>query len=121
LAVILIMMSRLRGLALAASLALAGCSGTSTRLTDAEGDPSGDKRLQEMLRISDPAPAKWSPVVTVPLSPVLFAADTSIKFVDLTGHWIADQVRFVAALFGGSPSAPPPEAVDRAAENLQHK
>jgi hypothetical protein len=117
----LVLKSRLRWLALATSLAFAGCAGTPSPPTDSVEDPGGDKRLQEMLRISDPDPARWSPAVTVPLSPVLLVADTSIKFVDGTGRWIAQQAEFVAALFGGSPSAPPPEAVDRAAEGLRQK
>ena len=86
-----------------------------------EEDPTGDRRLQDMLRISNPDPSKWSPAVTIPLYPIVFTADTTVKFAQATAAWVAGTVQFVAGLFGGSPSTPAPEAVDRAAEGLRQK
>jgi hypothetical protein len=114
-------MSRFRWLLLAGALASAGCSGTASRLTEPETDPDGSRRVEEILRISQQDPARWSPAVTIPLHPVLLVADTSIKFVDATGRWVASQVEWIMALFAGTPSAPRPDAVDRSAESLQHK
>jgi len=115
-------MSRLRWLLLVGSLAGAGCSGPAARDIDPQDDPTGDRRLREVLRVSAPEPARWSPAVTVPLYPVLLTADTSIKVVDATGRWVADQIETVKALLGiGPSSAPRPEAVDRSAEGLRQK
>lgn len=115
-------MSRLRWLAFVGCLAWAGCSGPSVRDTDPAEDPTGDKRLEEMLRVSNPDPVRWSPAVTVPLYPVLLTADTSIKVVDATERWIVGQLEAIRALLGiGPSSAPRPEAVDRSAEELRQK
>jgi len=115
-------MSYVRRLAIVACLAWGGCSGPAVHDIDPEDDPTGDKRLQEVLRISTPDPARWSPAVTVPLYPVLLTADTSIKVVDSTGRWVAGQIEAVKALLGiGPSSAPRPEAVDRSAEGLKQK
>lgn len=114
-------MSRLGWLVMAASFAGAGCSVPTTRLTEPEKDPDGGKRLEEVRQISNRNPSRWSPAVTIPLYPVLLTADTSIKLVNATGQWIVEVVELVAALFGGSPSLPPPDAVERAAEGLRQK
>lgn len=115
-------MSRLRWLMLVGCLAGAGCSGPAIQDINPEDDPTGDQRLQHVLRVSTPDPARWSPAVTVPLYPVLLTADTSIKVVDATGRWVANQIEAVKALLGIGPStAPRPEAVDRSAEGLKQK
>jgi len=107
---------------LLACLFWAGCSGPAVHDIDPQDDPTGDKRLQEVLRVSTPDPARWSPAVSVALYPVLLTADTSIKVVDATGRWVASQIEAVKALLGiGTPSAPRPEAVDRSAEGLRQK
>jgi len=116
-------MSRLRRPVLVACLFWAGCSAPASRDIAPEDDPTGDQRLQHMLQVSDPGPARWSPVVTVPLYPVLLTADTSIKVVDATGRWIVGQIEAVQAMLGFGPpaSAPRPETVDRSAEGLRQK
>lgn len=114
-------MFRWRCLLLAGFLAGEGCSATPSRLTEPGDDPDGSRRVEEILRISQQDPARWSPAVTIPLHPVLLVADTSIKLVDATGRWIAEQIEWIRSLLEGPPSAPRPDAVDRSADSLRQK
>ena len=112
-------MSRLRILVAACALALAGCAGApTTPTTSPVDDPAGDRRLQETLQISDRGPAKWPAAATVPLAPVLFVADTTIKFVDASVEFVAGAVAWIQSLLGGGAPPPPvPERVKRAADS----
>jgi hypothetical protein len=98
--------------ALVLLLALAGCAGAPDR-SDSFGDPPSDEqRLDQTLKASGKGPSQWSPAVTIPLSPVLLAADTTIKFVDATYRYLRD-------LFGGHDDKPDvPERIERQAEKI---
>jgi hypothetical protein len=98
-------------MALAGVLACAGCAGGSTwRPASPEEDPSGEQRLRDTLQVAAREPSTWSPAVAIALYPVLFVADTSIKFSVATANYIR-------AIFGGLPSALPiPEPVERSIE-----
>ena len=97
--------------ALALSLALAGCARTPDH-SESLDPPSAEERMEQTLAASEKGPSQWSPAVTIPLYPVLFVADTAIKFVGATYRWVRD-------LFGGPEETPAvPERLERQAEKI---
>jgi len=91
---------------------LGGCARTPDRSEDYLPPPTDEQRLQQTLKASEKGPSQWSPVVTIPLYPVILVADTTIKFVDATYRWVRD-------LLGGSEEKlPVPERVERQAEKI---
>ena len=103
---------KINAAALVVILALGGCARTPDP-SEVDDDPrSDDERLEQTLEASGKGPSTWSPLVTVPLYPVLLAADTTIKFVDATYRYIRD-------MFGGGDEKPPvPERVEKQAEKI---
>lgn len=96
---------------LALLLAVAGCARTPDH-SESLDPPTDEQRLEQTLVASEKGPSPWSPAVTIPLYPVLLAADTTIKFVDAT--W-----RFIRGMFGGGDELPPvPERLERQAEKI---
>ncbi len=113
-------MRRFRWLALAGVLAWSGCSRTVTPDIMPEDDPTGERRLEQMLMISSREREKWPPAMTAPLAPVLLAADTSIKVAVATEQWVEATISMIREFLFGTP-VPRPDAVDRAAESLHQK
>jgi hypothetical protein len=102
---------------LGVAVALAGCARAPERSQDLDAPPPSDEeRLREVLEASEKAPTPWSPAVTIPLYPVLFVADTTVKFVAATA-------RYIQALILGAPAElpPAPERLERQAEQLHRK
>jgi hypothetical protein len=91
---------------------LGGCARTPDRTAEYDPPPSDQQRLDQTLKASEKGPTSWSPVVTIPLYPVLLVADTTIKFVDATYRWFRE-------LFGGSDERlPVPERIEKQAEKI---
>ena len=98
--------------ALILCLALGGCAGGPARPDEYDPPPSDEQRLEQTLQASEKGPSGWSPIVTIPLYPVILVADTTIKFVDATYRYLRD-------FFGGGEEKPPvPERVERQAEKI---
>jgi hypothetical protein len=95
-----------RGCLLAVLLAASGCA----RAPEKSSDPD-EQRMRDTLEAAEKGPSQWSPAVTIPLYPVIFVADTSIKFTKATYRWFRD-------LLGGGPeeTLPVPERIEREAE-----
>jgi hypothetical protein len=92
-------------------LALGGCA-RSPSPSEYLDPPSPEERMEQTIRASEKGPSTWSPVVTIPLYPVILAVDTSIKFVDATYRYIRD-------MFGGGDDRPDvPERLERQAEKI---
>jgi hypothetical protein len=98
-------------------MALAGCAPAPFRSQslDAPG-PSGDLRLKEVIEASEREPTRWSPAVTIPLSPVLLVVDTSLKVGQGTVVFVRDLI-----LGRPSPALPVPERLERQAESMEQK
>ncbi|HVR86409.1 MAG TPA: hypothetical protein VMU54_18955 [Planctomycetota bacterium] len=96
--------------------ALAGCAPPPRRSPSPDVSPSSDDRLQEVIDASAREPRRWSPAVTVPLSPLLLVVDTGLKVGQGT-------VIFLRDLILGRPSAPlpVPDRLDREAESMERK
>jgi len=93
-------------------LVLSGCATAPAGPRDSGAPSPDDERLQQTIQASEKGPSRWSPAVTIPLSPVLLVADTAVKF-GVTSYY------FVRALFGGSgETTPVPERVERQAEQI---
>jgi len=102
-------------LLLALALALAGCARAPQHSRDLDSPPSDEERLKETLDAAERGrPTRWSPSVTIPLSPVLLVVNTSIDFGKATVMCIRD-------LIGGrSEDVPPvPERLERQADELR--
>jgi len=106
-------MVRMKAAALILALSLGGCARTSERSDYFADPPSPEEQAKQTLAASEKGPSTWSAAVTVPLYPVLLAADTTIKFVEATYRW-------VSALFGGGADEGPalPERLERQAEKI---
>lgn len=94
---------------LALVVALSGCGAPASRTADPDPD---EERVRETIEISNREPDVWSPVVTIPLYPVLFVTHNAIELAKST-------YRYFAALFGGSDEPDPvPERIEKQAEKL---
>lgn len=101
--------------ALLLALALAGCARAPLHSPVLESPPSDDERLKQTVDAAERGrPTRWSPLVTVPLSPVLLVVSTSVDFGKATGMWFRD-------LFGGGSEdvLPLPERLERQADELR--
>jgi hypothetical protein len=101
--------------ALLLALALAGCARAPQRSSDLDSPPSDEERLKETVDAAERGrPTRWSPLVTIPLSPVLLVVNTSIDVGKTTAMWFRD------LLGGGSEDVlPVPERLERQADELQ--
>jgi hypothetical protein len=101
--------------ALLLALALAGCARAPQHSGVPDSPPSDEERLKETVDAAERGrPTRWSPLVTVPLSPVLLVVTTSVDFGRATAIWFRD-------LFGGGSEdvLPAPERLERQAGELQ--
>jgi len=103
----------LRAFGLVALLAaLGGCARTPENHSEYFDPPSPEKQLEQTLEASEKGPTQWSPIVTLPIYPVILVADTAIKFSVATWHYFR-------RMFGGADEAPAvPERIEKQAEKI---
>jgi hypothetical protein len=63
----------------------AGCA----RAPERSSDPD-EQQMKDTLEAAEKGPSQWSPVLTIPLYPVILVADTSIKFTTATYRYLRD-------------------------------
>jgi hypothetical protein len=100
------------------ALALAGCSTAPQRSSD---PPSDEERLKETVDAADRGrPTRWSPLVTIPLSPVLLVVVTSVEFGKASVDFGKATVTWVRNLLGGGSEEvlPLPESLRRQADEV---
>jgi hypothetical protein len=97
-------------------VALAGCAPAPSRSPSLDASLPSDERLKEVIEASEGEPTRWSPAVTLPLSPVLLVVDTSLKVGQGTALFLRDLI-----LGRPTPPLPVPDRLDREAESLGHQ
>lgn len=94
---------------LLAVMLTSGCA----RAPEKSSDPH-EQQMKDTLEAAEKGPSQWSPAITIPLYPVIFVADTSIKFTKATYRYVRD-------LLGLGPEEPPPvpERIEKQAEEMR--